>query len=75
VEARWSGLRSALGFEIRWCTYSVTSRTQCRCVNLIVTVVAKHVKPHERLQIVIACERERRGEPIDVPGESDLSAD
>jgi len=48
-------------------------------------VVAKHVKPHERLQIVIACERERErerereketmDEPIDMPDESDPSAD
>lgn len=75
VEARWSELRLALGFEIRWCTYSVTSRTQCRCVNLIVTVVPKHVKPHGRLQIVIACDRRRRDKPIDVPGKSsDLPA-
>lgn len=42
METRWSELRSTLGFEIRRCTYSVTSRTQRCYVNLIVGMAGWH---------------------------------
>lgn len=71
--------RAAVSARIRntmVCTYSVTSRTQCRCVNLIVTVVSKHVKPHTDASKLLlhARETERDGDvPIDVPRKSNLS--